>query len=357
MADQMNPNTLHPDWQTYLQHHGGILKDGALQNFGNAEAESRFARDNDILVDLSSLALLRGEGPDTESFLQGQLTNDIHQVDAKHAQLSAYCNPKGRMFAIFLVIKRDDSYYLQLPASLADSTLKRLRMFVLRAKTKLELAPGELIRTGFSGPNAENLLRPACPQLPEQPYGCSTDQEMTVIRMPGPHPRFEIIAPIKRMTALWDSLLSHQVKLCGKSAWSWLDIMAELPNVFPETVEAFVPQMANLDLEHGVSFTKGCYPGQEIVARMHYLGRLKQRMVRGHIRSTTIVEPGMSIFSPGFPNQAAGTVVDAQSSPDGGFDLLLVAQIEAIKDGRIHLTQPDGPEIQLAPTAMKLPLE
>ncbi len=129
--------------------------------------------------------------------------------------------------------------------------------------------------------------------------------------------------------------------------WAWLDIMAGIPSVHPGTNEEFVPQMANLEVVGGVNFKKGCYPGQEIVARMQYLGKLKQRMYRAHFAGEVAPRPGDAIYAPDFPGQSAGTVVEAQPSPDGGYDLLAVIQISSADAGELHFGSETGPRLTL----------
>jgi len=340
-------HSIHPEWQAFLARQGAEFDSHSVRHFGNPESERLAAQNSNIVVDLSHLTLLQAHGVDAETFLQGQLTNDIRLVNENRTQISAYCNAKGRMFAIFLVVKRGESYYLQLPTSLAESTLKRLRMFVLRAKVELEIANPELVRVGVSGPDSEALISLSFPTMPVQAFDCVTDQGITVIRLPGLHPRFEILAGIDQMRSFWELARSKNATPCGSQPWSWLDIMAGLPNILPGTVEEFVPQMANLELINGVSFTKGCYPGQEIVARMHYLGRLKQRMIIAHIAAGDRPLPGTAVYAPGFPGQSAGSIVDAQPSPKGGYDVLVVAQIQSIKDDVLHLNQMDGPPLDV----------
>ena len=308
------------------------------------------------MADLSHFALVRAAGPDAEGFLQGQLSNDIRQVSATRSQLSAYCNPKGRMLAVFLIARRNEDYCLQLPGSLAEGTLKRLRMFILRAKVTLEPVDPGLVLAGLSGPGAEKLVREALGAVPQNPYDCLTIDPVTVIRLPGPHPRFELMAPVERMPALWQQFVSGHARPVGAGPWTWLDIQAAIPIVLPGTVEEFVPQMANLDAVNGVSFTKGCYPGQEIVARMHYLGRLKQRMVLAHVDIDSPPTPGTPLYSPDLPGQSAGSVVAAEPSPTGGCDLLAVAQLTSIEANEIHLADINGPVLNVSPLPYHLPI-
>ena len=335
------------EWREFLAHVGAVFADDRVLHYDNPDAEQRSAANADVLADLSHLAALRAEGADVQNFLQGQLSNDIRLVSEARAQLSAYCNAKGRMFAIFLIFQRPDgAYYLQLPAALAEPTLKRLRMFILRAKVKLDFADPGFGRIGLSGPNAEALLKNALGTAPVNLYDSITRDDVTVVRLPGPHTRYQLHAPLARLMSLWQAL-SAKATPVGAGSWSWLDIMAGIPTILPGTVEEFVPQMTNLELVGGVSFTKGCYPGQEIVARMHYLGRLKQRMFRAHLESALPPQPGTPVFAPDLPDQSTGTVLDAQPSPEGGYDLLAVVHLSSKEIGELHVANNDGPRLIL----------
>jgi len=343
----MNLAQMNPEWRALLAHSGAVFENDRVLHYGNPEAERHNAANGDILVDLSHLALLRAEGVDAQGFLQGQLSNDIRLVSETRAQLSAYCNAKGRMYAIFLIFQRPDgAYYLQLPAAVAEPTLKRLRMFILRAKVKLEFADTGFGRIGLSGPNAETLLKNALGNTPANVYDSITIDEVTVVRLPGPHTRFALHAPLARLRLLWPAL-SSKAAPAGAGPWSWLDIVTGIPTILPGTVEEFIPQMANLELVGGVSFTKGCYPGQEIVARMHYLGRLKQRMFRAHVESELPPPPGTPVFAPDLPDQSTGSVLDAQPAPESGYDLLAVIHLSSKKSGDLHLASSDGPRLML----------
>ena len=337
---------MNPEWRTLLEHSGAVFEAGHVKHFGNPERELRATAQGDVLVELSPLSVLRAQGDDAQSFLQGQFSNDIRQVTGTRSQLSAYCNPKGRMLAILRVFRIGETYCLQLPGALAEATLKRLRMFVMRAKVKIELADPELLRIGLSGPNVEGLIVAALGTVPAGVDDCLSVDGVTVLRLPGPHARFELLASPEKMLALWPQFATR-VTPAGATAWAWLDIMAGIPNVLPGTVEEFVPQMTNLDLVGGVSFTKGCYPGQEIVARMHYLGRLKQRMFLAHAAITEPPLPGTPVFASGLSEQSTGNVLDAQRSPEGGCDLLAVVHLSSRGAGVLHLGNNDGVRIDL----------
>lgn len=345
---------IQPEWRGFLERAGAVFDETGVCRFGDPQAEARAAAEATILADLSHLALLRAEGADAQTFLQGQLTNDIRAVTPGHSQLSAYCSPKGRMLALFRIFRRGETYYLQLPAALAEPTARRLRMFILRAKVQLAPADSELARIGLSGPQAEQQIRQLIGQCPAAVDDSLTVDEISVLRLPGPHCRFEILAPYTRMPSLWQALANGETTPVGGGAWAWLDIAAGIPSVLPETVEEFVPQMANLELVGGVNFKKGCYPGQEIVARMHYLGTLKQRMVGAHLSDAPCPAPGTKLYASEFGEQSAGTVVDARPAPQGGCDLLAVAQLAAVQGGGLRLAALQGPALDLTPLPYSL---
>lgn len=336
---------MKPEWKEFLINAGAELDEGRVLSFGNPEREKRMTTTGGILCDLSHFGLIAAYGEDAETFLQGQLSNDLRQVDTEHSRLSAYCSPKGRMLAVMRLFRRSDTYYLRMPRELIEATLKRLHMFVLMSKVTLEDADDALVRFGFSGPQAAEELGEALGEVPEAPDALCFVKDYSVIRVPGPHPRFEIYGELEPMKKLWDTLNVRAAPV-GASAWALLDILAGIPNVFKNTVEAFVPQMANMQLVDGVSFKKGCYPGQEIVARMQYLGKLKRRMYRLNVKGEA--EPGTEVYAEDdSPGQASGKIVDAQAHPDGGTEVLAVLQIDKAESKPLHLASLDGPPMQM----------
>ena len=249
------------------------------------------------------------------------------------------------MLGSFWLFQRGEDLLMQLPLERLEPTLRRLKMFVLRSQVTLNDASDELVRFGLSGDCATSLLDAA----PEEPWSTTTAGDVTVLRLPGDRPRFNLVGPLEAMASLW-SRVSERATPTGPDFWALMDIRAGLPTVFDETAEAFVPQMANLQLLDGISFTKGCYTGQEVVARMQYLGKLKRRMYRARITSATRPEPGTELFSPsGESGQGIGRVVDAAPSPEGGFEALVVLQINSAEAGGIRLGGADGPRLVLEP--------
>ncbi len=295
------------------------------------------------ISNLSHFGLIRVSGADARIFLQGQLTNDIHGVTAEHAQISSYCSAKGRMLGSFWIFQRGEDLFLQLPKERLDAVLKRLRMFVLRAQVLVEDASDTLARFGIAGECAAALL----PAVPSEDRASITRDEITIFRMPGDRPRFEVVGPETLVTPIWDHA-AVQATPANTDFWALMDIRAGMPNVLEGTVEAFVPQMANLQLIDGVSFSKGCYTGQEVVARMQYLGKLKRRMYRARIDTNERPTPGSELFAAnGDADTAVGRIVDTAPSPDGGFEVLAVLQISSAETDELRLGDAAGPTIAL----------
>jgi folate-binding protein YgfZ len=335
--------TNQASWADFLQSQGAKLDPDGYAFFAPANEEIKMASEGNILADLSSTSILKVSGTDAETFLQSQLTNDIKKIDQATCQLSAYCTAKGRMLALFRIFKKDDDFYLLVESQLAEMVQKKLRMYVLRAKVTIDLLSNWAV-IGVSGEDALRNLKYLCNELSaENNSVCNTDF-VSILCVNGYKPRYILVGDIESLSNAWEKL-SDDTGSTGHHAWQWLDIMSGTPVIKQENSETFVPQMTNLELINGVNFKKGCYPGQEIVARMQYLGKLKQRMFRLHAADASIPQAGDKIFSSSFQNQSAGTVVVAEPGVDGGVDLLAVVQIKAIESGDLHLESDAGPAL------------
>ncbi len=303
----------------------------------------------DIVTVLSDYGLIKVVGDDAETFLHAQFTNDLQQgVNENSSQLSTYCSPKGRILALFRIFKANDAYYLSMPRELIEATHKRLSMFVLMSKVTLTDESDSISQLGVSGPNSEQKLMAMVGQPPEAINQVVTNENISIIRIPGPHPRFQIVGPAKEIKSL-NNKLGTFVKEVSTNAWQLLDIHAAIPVIKLANVEAFVPQMLNLQAIDGLSFKKGCYPGQEVVARMQYLGKLKRRMYLVHNDDETIAQPGDSIFVHGDEPRKTGVVVIAQPAADGGSDLLIVVEIESAENQTLHQHESKASPLTLKP--------
>jgi hypothetical protein len=338
------------EWKTFLADSGAEFAADSVAHFGNPEHEREVALSGLVFADLSYQGVIAVHGADAGSFLQAQLSNDVSQLDDEsYSQLDAYCTPKGRMLGLMRVFRQGDSYYLRLPVDTLEAVLQRLRMYVLRAAVTLEDATDNFIRIGVSGTAAADELQAAAGGLPDGVDRAVHRGDLTILQVAGAQPRYEVYAcSLAAARSLWDALNVRAAPV-GEPAWRLLDILAGLPAVFAPTAELFVPQMANLELVNGVSFKKGCYPGQEIVARMQYLGTLKRRMYLGRMDTDAQLEPGAELFSAADSQQPVGRIVDAQPHPDGGLAALAVLQIKSAELGDVYLGAPHGPPFVLQP--------
>ena len=340
-------------WITHLQAQGASFADGRVACFGAPVPTPAAGDGPGILCDLSHEGLIRVAGPDAGAFLQAQLTNDVLALPVGAAQWNGWCSPKGRLLATFLLWRDEAGYVLQLPRALQAGIQKRLQMFVLRSKVTLsdEGAQGE--RFGIAGKTSAGTVTLAVAgkaELPSADMTVTTHGDLQIVRL-SEH-RFEIIAPAGTAIGLWNAM-SSALQPSGAPAWDGLNIRAGVLQVLPATQDAFVPQMANFELAGGVSFRKGCYPGQEIVARTQYRGILKRRMVL--VRSSVEVKPGDAVYGTEFGDQAAGTVANAAPASDGGFEALVVAQIESIKSGSLRAGQLGGAALVRLPLPYPVP--
>jgi folate-binding protein YgfZ len=334
-------------WQDFLRARGGRMDAGAVNHFGDAAAELRAARDGSIVAPLTHLGLLACSGEDAQAFLHGQLSNDVEQLTPERSEYAGYCSAKGRMLANFLLWQEEKTYYLQLARSVLPAMQKRLAMFVLRARMKLVDASESRPVLGLAGGAAVAALRELFAALPREAHQVVHDPANgTLIALPGA--RFQLIAELESAKRLWDKLAAVLTPV-GTPCWEWLEIRNGIPLITPATQEQFVPQMANMELIGAVNFQKGCYPGQEIVARTQYLGQLKRRMVLAHVAGDVMPQPGDELFSSALDGQARGMVVNAQAAPDGGYDLLAVIQTASITQATVRLKSASGPALGIQP--------
>jgi len=355
---------MNPDWQTFLTRQGAIPDAGITQNFGDPAAELTATAHGTVLCDLGQFATLRASGIEAQAFLQNLLSNDIREVSANRAQWSSFNTAKGRMLATFLIWRDGDDYLLQLPVTLADALRKKLGMYVLRAKVKITDSSNDLISLGLSfvlsGEQAQAILLEHCATLPQQPLDIApinnrnNGQTGNIIRLDDT--RFQLNTTPEHAQTLWlaltDQTLSGQAKPVGSPCWDWLNVRAGIPFILPQTQEQFVPQMANLDLLGGINFKKGCYPGQEIVARMHYLGKLKRRMYLAHVGGDVAPQAGDEVFGADMadqePAQSCGMIANSAAAPGGGYDVLAVVQISSRETQTLHLKSLQGAALVFA---------
>lgn len=343
------------DWLAWLsQQQPAILQDGC-----SGATASKTALENDVVCPLPDLGLLQIAGADALTFLHNLATHDIKNLSEADFRFAGLCTPKGRLFASFHVWRQGERLMVLLARDIAADTLARLQKFVLRSKAALQNVSDEYVCLGFTA--TESAAKPD----QTVPLKQMQEGEATGVLMQLDARRRLLATPATHAPYWWKKLVA-----CAQPAhpdvWRWLEIAAGQPRVVAATQELFIPQMLNFDLPgvNGVSFNKGCYPGQEIVARAHYLGKIKRRMTRGRIaadkhdprndliRSTCIA--GAEVFAPETGAQCNGHLALAAPSPDGGQEFLLVAAETAIAAGDLRVGAVDGPAIELLPLPYSL---
>jgi tRNA-modifying protein YgfZ len=294
---------------------------------------------------LSHLGVIRARGDDAVPFLQGQLTNDVAGLGMSEARLAGYCSAKGRLLASFFVWKAaPDELLLACSADVLAATLKRLSMFVLRAKCKLSDASAEVPLFGLSGAAATRWFGAAAPSAG---WRVGEHDGARVLRLPDAvgTPRY----------ILATQATAPELPPLSLEAWRWLEVQSGVPLIEAVNVEQFVPQMVNLELVGGVNFQKGCYPGQEVVARSHYRGTLKRRMAL--FDTTAQAHAGDDVFHDHDPSQPAGRIVNAAPSPRGGSSALIEVKLAALASGGLHLRSPEGGTLERRELPYALALE
>jgi len=286
-------------WNSFLAEHQPLLAWPQLENKLS-------------IMPLTGMSMLEINGDDASGFLQNLLTNDVDALQVNQSQLSGFCNAKGRLFAIFLLIKRSNNYQILLPTQMISSLVLRLSMYILRSKVQINNVTSHYVLLGL-----HHLARPINNDASETHY----------LLHPADNTRTICITTTDMAVKIATDLLAKKWQLTSENYWQLLDIQAGLPMIFPETKESFTPQQVNFDLVGGVSFSKGCYPGQEVVARLHYLGTPSRRLFSANAESTKLPKQGNEVLLD--DGTHAGDIVMTQNLTSDGIKLLISLKISA----------------------------
>ena len=300
----------------------------------------------DAVSSLDYLTVLRVSGGDAVEWLQGQLTADLADVGASTSRIAAWCSPRGRVLAIFRVLADPaGGYRLVGERWFTAALLARLRMFILRSDVRIDDAANTLGVAGVAGARA----------LPDRFEAwaatagvddAATIGEMAVTRVPGRHRRFMVAGPHDRIASITSRRPASGVAQAGPDAWRLADICAGVARVSETMSDTFLPQMLDLERIGGVSFEKGCYVGQEIVARVQHLGRVKRRAYVGRTSEAAEGDAIVDTSADGAPK--VGEVVAAEPHPDGGSAAFVVLDTDSARSPGLHARGPDGPPIRVS---------
>ena len=286
---------------------------------------------------LSHLGVIKIVGDDAAKFIHSQLTHDFSLLDMHSARLAAFCTAKGRMQASFIGFKRSATEILLVCSlDILAPTLKRLSMFVMRSKAKLTDATAEFALYGLVG----NATRP----LPDGSTDVWAKADLDALSVVNLYPADGVVRQLWVAPAGTPAPAGEALSL---ALWQWTEVRSAVATIGAPVVEAFVPQMLNYESVGGVNFKKGCYPGQEVVARSQFRGTLKRRAFVVH--ADTPMAAGQEAFSATDSEQPVATVVQAAPAPQGGYDAIISAQLAAINNGSIHLGSSTGSELRVLP--------
>ncbi|MBS1187259.1 MAG: folate-binding protein YgfZ [Burkholderiaceae bacterium] len=339
-----------------MEQASDLLQQMAAENGGTPDIATLRAG---YVAPLAHLGLLALSGDDAIRFLHRMLTNDVERLRENEARLAGYCTPQGRLLATFLLWKTGGQTWLQMPLEILPNLHKRLQMFVLRDKVKIADTSGQHVRLGLGGQAVDKVLTTWFPLLPAQPYAKADNEHGTLIRVADAFdaPRYEWITSAEIAARVWPAL-SASLKPATKSAWNLAEIDAGIVQIAATTQELFVPQMVNYELVGGVNFKKGCYPGQEIVARTQYLGKNKRRVYAAWLDLPSDMQQtlaGADIYSAADPTQPCGKVVNAERDGDAHIRCLVSLRSDAQQAGEIRFGAADGPLLHFQPLPYALP--
>lgn len=267
------------------------------------------------MTQLTPIGLIAVSGSDAKKFLQGQLTCNLDDITPTQTRLAAHCNPQGRIISLFRLFMLFDTYYLQMPLELIPIALAALKKYSVFFKTELRDVSEQFMQVGCSGDSIATVFT----TLPNQINEAQLINNLIIINVPSEEPRYEIMGPINEMKTFQEILSNHQMSY---NNWKYLNIKAGIPAIYPATSEKFLPHDLNLPELHAVSFQKGCFTGQEIIARMQYRGKLKNHLYRASVKTEKTPELGQDIYQ---NSVSCGSIVDYCQIDSQEYELLVIA--------------------------------
>ena len=342
---------MHPDWRIFLQRQNAVFEADRILHFGVIEADVRDAARAAVIADLSgSDGLIAIHGEDARGFLQGQLSTNVFALTPAMSQFSCWSNAKGRVVTTLRVFERGDHLLLSMPSALLATVLKRLSLYLLRARARLTNASDTLAAFGLAGDQSAAMLAACGLAAPDDTNAVTTNQGIQLIRLHGTTRRYAAFGEVSELKCLWTKLEKLGARPASSDAWILLRILAGEPSVHPETSGHFVAQMLGLQELGAIHFNKGCYVGQEVIARAHYRGAIKRHLHRAHCVSVAPLLPGLAIQTVG-NDQPVGEVADVCRDATGVWQMLIVVQDDFVKTplqingSYVHIISHDSIEV------------
>ena len=339
-------------WQDFLKTNWGIP---------DRDADVQFVPDPTILHELEDpiispinwLGVARVSGTDAKAFLQAQFTGDIEAILPGTSSLSGYCDPKGRLLAIFRVVPIADDFLLLTDYQVLPTVVDRLKMYILRMKVEIAIEESYVV-VGISGPNSPAIVMKLTAARESLNVNSKEAANTNFVIASSDYiSGYLVVAKPKETVDVWTSIRDG-VTLVSSAVWSLLEIRSGVARITPNTQQKCIPQSVNLDLVGGVSFSKGCYPGQEIVARVRYLGRLKQRLARATSTPGTIPTSGDPVFFGHDKDRRVGMVINSVGFPDKTGEVLAVVPTSCTVGSRLVLHLDGSQQLRLVEVASKV---
>ena len=309
---------MNTNWIDFLKANNATFTDNSEINFLKNQQDI-----SNTITAIAHLAILKVTGNDADQFLQGQLTCNINDITQSNSFFAAFCNAKGRTISTLLALKDADSFLLILPKVLADKVIRKLQMYILRSNVQLSNVTDELCLMGITTNNADLFTH-----LPETSFAVTNNSEI-IIKLPSNENRFLHIGPVAIAKSLWTKLIEkNNFSMSDSNTWEYQDISAGIPWLTEDSSEEYIPQMLNIDKLGGISFNKGCYTGQEIVARTHYLGKAKRELFLAECNSIAL-QGNEPLMITNENEQAIGKVLSIQPGTQNYKMLIVIAVTEA----------------------------
>ncbi len=344
---------MNTEWYRFLEQQGATRQTADTNStepasfmFNATIINTSELNDHNILCYLEDSGLMAVEGPDSASFLQGQLTCDVRTLNPQTTTLGAHCTAKGRMAISFrLANHKPDGFLMRMHHSIVHAARQSLGKYIVFSKAEIYDRSQDWVALGIAGNKATSALNKCFDHLPDSQHHCVEQDNALLIQLDKQGKRYEIWCPIEHAKKLWLSL-QDELTPTNAAVWQRLDVREGIAHVSADTIEMFIPQMLNYQCIDAISFNKGCYTGQEIVARMQYRGKLKRHMYRASCNPDTQPVNGAELYS-GNEEQAIGNIVQSVKTGSNEYELLVVITEEAVKDDDIHLCKKTGPQLTL----------
>jgi len=301
-----------------------------------------------LITNLSNLGIIEVSGADADTFVNAQFTSDINEQDEHQIKPCAWCNPKGQVIATFLLLKLKNRFLLITPLELTDRLIDRLQTYIFRSAVTIKSQTRQYKFAGIIGQKAIDSLQAMTNlQLPG-PYQAVNYKDTFIANMAGQEvTRVLLVDQIDDSESTIERL-QNMIEQVDSKIWKYYDIRDGLPWILEKTTEQVLPQELNLDLIGGLSFDKGCYPGQEVVARVYFRQKLKNRMHLARLDTEAVLEPGSRIFCKEIQS-SCGIIINSESDNNKAVWMLAVINIEQAEKYTLYAESPDGPRLTLTP--------